>query len=58
MESIDYRDMLNQINIRMAIIMDISLEEDTYNEEWLELDRIKNSIYKILKIKKAQDDKR
>jgi len=54
---IDYQQLLKDINNRMAMIMDVSLEEEVFNQEWLELSKMKDSAYRLLKIKKEQEDK-
>ena len=45
---IDYRNLTELITIRMKQIEDVSLEMDRFNTEYIELDKIRHSVAKML----------
>jgi len=49
----NYREMLVNVNVRLEYIEQISLEEDIYNEERIQLMVMQSCLYKLLKLQKA-----
>ena len=47
---IDYHIMLEKVSLRMAFIKMSSLSNDLLNDEWRELKKMQDSLYKLLKI--------
>jgi len=54
---LDYRNMAKLVDIRKMQIQDVSLEMDRYNEEYVELDKIRNSIAKIILLERQDFEK-
>ena len=50
-----YKNMLHKITNRMKLIEQLALESDRYNEEYIELCHLRNSLYKLAKLE-AKDD--
>mgnify|MGYP003646782504 CR=1 FL=1 len=46
----NYEQMLKKIRIRLNEIDQLSLENDSYNKEWLELSKIEDGLIKLIKI--------
>ncbi len=51
-----YKEILRTITNRMKLIEQPALEDDKYNDEWMELCFVWNSLHKLIKIEEAQRD--
>ena len=49
-----YEQMLAMVRHRLAEIDQISLEEDSFNEEWKELSAMEDSLIRVIKIIKER----
>ena len=50
----NYKEMLRTISNRMKLIEQLALEDDKYNDEWIELAVVRNCLYKLVKVQERQ----